>query len=95
MPETGIEPVRGLARRILSPVRLPVPPLGHISHNDLLLNHYNTPFDLGQHLFFTFLYLFLNISQLFIYDFTNIIEYFSYNKSPFKFKVKLSKNYFF
>ena len=31
MPETGIEPVRGLARRILSPVRLPVPPLGHIS----------------------------------------------------------------
>ena len=29
MPETGIEPVRGLARRILSPVRLPVPPLGH------------------------------------------------------------------
>ena len=30
MPETGIEPVRGLARRILSPVRLPVPPLGHI-----------------------------------------------------------------
>ena len=30
MPETGIEPVRGLARRILSPVRLPVPPLGHM-----------------------------------------------------------------
>ena len=29
MPETGIEPVRGLARRILSPVRLPVPPLRH------------------------------------------------------------------
>ncbi len=54
MPETGIEPVRGLARRILSPVRLPVPPLGHISHNDLLLNHYNTPFDLGQHLFLLF-----------------------------------------
>ena len=32
MPETGIEPVRGLARRILSPVRLPVPPLGHIKN---------------------------------------------------------------
>lgn len=28
MPETGIEPVRVLPRRILSPVRLPVPPLG-------------------------------------------------------------------
>ena len=30
MPETGIEPVRVLPRRILSPVRLPVPPLGHM-----------------------------------------------------------------
>ena len=29
VPETGIEPVRVLPRRILSPVRLPVPPLGH------------------------------------------------------------------
>ena len=29
MPETGIEPVRSRDRRILSPVRLPVPPLGH------------------------------------------------------------------
>ena len=28
MPETGIEPVRYCYRRILSPVRLPVPPLG-------------------------------------------------------------------
>ena len=28
LPETGIEPVRVLPRRILSPVRLPVPPLG-------------------------------------------------------------------
>ena len=28
VPETGIEPVRVLPRRILSPVRLPVPPLG-------------------------------------------------------------------
>ena len=31
MPETGIEPVRVLPRRILSPVRLPVPPLGQTS----------------------------------------------------------------
>ncbi len=29
MPMTGIEPVRVLARRILSPVRLPVPPHRH------------------------------------------------------------------
>ena len=28
MPETGIEPERVLPRRILSPVRLPIPPLG-------------------------------------------------------------------
>ena len=28
LPETGIEPVRVLPRRILSPVRLPIPPLG-------------------------------------------------------------------
>jgi hypothetical protein len=28
MPETGIEPVQSFDRRILSPVRLPVPPLG-------------------------------------------------------------------
>ena len=27
--ETGIEPVWKLLRRILSPVRLPIPPLGH------------------------------------------------------------------
>ena len=31
LPETGIEPVRVLPRRILSPVRLPIPPLGLIS----------------------------------------------------------------
>ena len=30
LPETGIEPVRVLPRRILSPVRLPIPPLGLI-----------------------------------------------------------------
>ena len=31
VPETGIEPVRAFeARRILSPVRLPVPPLGQL-----------------------------------------------------------------
>ena len=31
MPQTGIEPVREYkSRRILSPVRLPVPPLRHI-----------------------------------------------------------------
>ena len=29
VPETGIEPVWKLLRRILSPVRLPIPPLGH------------------------------------------------------------------
>ena len=29
MPATGIEPVRILLRRILSPVRLPVPPRRH------------------------------------------------------------------
>ena len=28
LPETGIEPVRVLPRWILSPVRLPIPPLG-------------------------------------------------------------------
>ena len=33
LPQTGIEPVReDKSRRILSPVRLPVPPLRHISH---------------------------------------------------------------
>ncbi len=32
LPETGIEPVRVLPRRILSPVRLPVPPLGLICY---------------------------------------------------------------
>ena len=33
LPQTGIEPVREYkSRRILSPVRLPVPPLRHISH---------------------------------------------------------------
>ncbi|EDR48171.1 hypothetical protein DORFOR_00512 [Dorea formicigenerans ATCC 27755] len=32
MPQTGIEPVREYkSRRILSPVRLPVPPLRHSS----------------------------------------------------------------
>ena len=32
MPQTGIEPVREYkSRRILSPVRLPVPPLRHIA----------------------------------------------------------------
>ena len=31
MPQTGIEPVRDYkSRRILSPVRLPVPPLRHM-----------------------------------------------------------------
>ena len=31
MPQTGIEPVREYkSRRILSPVRLPVPPLRHV-----------------------------------------------------------------
>ena len=35
MPETGIEPVRSLRdRRILSPVRLPVPPLRHKSEKN-------------------------------------------------------------
>ena len=29
VPETGIEPVRGLPHGILSPMRLPVPPLRH------------------------------------------------------------------
>ena len=28
VPKAGLEPARGLARRILSPVRLPIPPLG-------------------------------------------------------------------
>ena len=32
MGKTGIEPVRVLPRRILSPVRLPVPPLSHASY---------------------------------------------------------------
>ncbi len=31
MPATGIEPVRYLYRRILSPVRLPIPPRRHTS----------------------------------------------------------------
>lgn len=42
MPETGIEPVRALkARRILSPVRLPVPPLrqSHLSATSLIILH--------------------------------------------------------
>ena len=30
VPKTGLEPVRYCYRRILSPVRLPVPPLRHI-----------------------------------------------------------------
>ena len=35
MPQTGIEPVREYkSRRILSPVRLPVPPLRHITMGD-------------------------------------------------------------
>ena len=35
MPQTGIEPVRCRHHRILSPARLPVPPLRHmaINHN--------------------------------------------------------------
>ena len=40
MPQTGIEPVREYkSRRILSPVRLPVPPLRHFE----MLLHFNDP----------------------------------------------------
>lgn len=30
VPEIGLEPIRMLLLRILSPVRLPIPPFGHI-----------------------------------------------------------------
>lgn len=30
VPEIGLEPIRMLLLRILSPVRLPIPPLGHV-----------------------------------------------------------------
>ena len=30
VPEAGLEPARYLYRRILSPLRLPIPPFGHI-----------------------------------------------------------------
>ena len=33
VPGTGIEPVRYRYRRILSPVRLPVPPPGQVGHS--------------------------------------------------------------
>ncbi len=33
MPEVGIEPTRANAHWILSPARLPVPPLRHINFN--------------------------------------------------------------
>ncbi len=32
VPRTGIEPVRGFPLRILSPVRLPIPPPGRVLH---------------------------------------------------------------
>ena len=39
MPQTGIEPVREYkSRRILSPVRLPVPPLRHFLEWKFILN---------------------------------------------------------
>ena len=39
MPQTGIEPVREYkSRRILSPVRLPVPPLRHAPPSYVLLS---------------------------------------------------------
>ena len=31
VPGTGLEPVRPLGRRILSPLRLPIPPSRHVS----------------------------------------------------------------
>ena len=31
VPEIGFEPIRLLNRGILSPLRLPIPPLGHIN----------------------------------------------------------------
>ncbi len=40
VPETGVEPVRYRYRRILSPVRLPVPPLRHRK-----IHYINTFFD--------------------------------------------------
>jgi hypothetical protein len=33
VPEAGIEPARGFPRGILSPLRLPIPPPGHIVVN--------------------------------------------------------------
>ena len=30
VPEVGVEPTRPFGQRILSPLRLPIPPLGHL-----------------------------------------------------------------
>jgi hypothetical protein len=48
VPEVGIEPTRGCPRGILSPVRLPVSPLRHLSCDEKISMSYNmvvSPFD--------------------------------------------------
>ena len=39
MPGVGLEPTRAFAHRILSPVRLPVPPPGHVNPHDSTVDH--------------------------------------------------------
>ena len=39
VPGVGLEPTRALAHRILSPVRLPVPPPGHVNPHDSTVDH--------------------------------------------------------
>ena len=48
VPEVGIEPTRGCPRGILSPVRLPVSPLRHLSCDAevaMTYNNFVNPFD--------------------------------------------------
>src|SRR5690625_6705772 len=37
VPEAGLEPARGIARRILNPLRLPISPLWHKNITDRLM----------------------------------------------------------
>src|SRR6266850_8241766 len=43
VPENGVEPSRPCGHRILSPARLPVPPLGHIRQDSTNVRRGSTP----------------------------------------------------
>ena len=76
MLKTGIEPVRYRYRRILSPVRLPVPPLQrifyrrHLTTKLIIYDEHNTV-NIFFAFFYIFLYFFINPSKIATFSLIN------------------------